>query len=151
MSQTSIRSLPSPVCAWAVNMPSTTVSCVLSLAYSWDSKLQILKEPIWQNLLPSSSGEPHYVVSGAILSKKSSRMADQALRVYGEAQQKAATRLSALCTSFCPLLMNGHSMAPTRTFVFGEAIYPLPNILQEVESSLPVQPRTSLPNCTLHS
>ena len=43
-------------------------------------------------------------------------MAAPVLGVYGEAQQKAETRLYALCLYFCPLLMNGHSMVLARVF-----------------------------------
>ena len=52
-------------------------------------------------------------------------------RVYDEAQQKAATRLFVFCVRFCPLLLSSHSMTPRGPFAPGEAIYPLPNVLQE--------------------
>lgn len=95
------------------------------------------------DLLSSSKWQPCCAVSGTILSQTRSHTAVQGLRVYGEAQQTAVTRLSAFCVCFCPLLMTGHSM-PTGSFVLGEPIHPLQNVLQEEECSLPVQPRGSL-------
>ena len=65
------------------------------------------------------------------------------LRVYGEAQQKAETMLSALCARFCTLLLNGHSMVPTGSFVLGEAIYPFymysrkENMLSQCDPGIP--------------
>lgn len=124
--------------------PASQFSCVLSRAHSWDSKFQILKDRQGLDPLPFSRGQPHSTVSGAVLFQKSSRKATQVPGVYDEAQRKAATNLSALCVCFCPLLLNGHSVAPSGSFVLEEAIYSLPNVLQEGERSLSAWPKGSL-------
>ena len=80
---------------------------------------------------------------GAILSQKSSHLATQVLGIYGEAQYKAVTWLSALCVNLCPLLLNSCSEAPAaqrhqQVFCPWRGNHPLPNALQEGECSLPV-------------
>lgn len=82
-------------------------------------------------------------VPSAALSLKSSSMALQVPGVYGEAQQNTSTRLSALCTCLCPVLLNGCSMVAAEFLVLGEAFYPLPNVLQEEERFLLVRTRGS--------
>ena len=70
--------------------------------------------------------------------------------MYSVALWKATTKSSALCTHLCPLLMKGLLLVPAGSFVLGEAIYPLPNVLQEGECSFywdPGDPYTML--CTL--
>ena len=58
--------------------------------------------------------------------------------IYGVAHLRVAKRLYALCVCLCPLLMIGLLLVPMGSFVLGEAIYPLPKVLQEGECSLPL-------------
>lgn len=47
--------------------------------------------------------------------------------IYGEAQKKVSTRLSAFYIHLCLLLLNSCSTVPSRNFFLGEAIYSLSN------------------------
>ena len=79
--------------------------------------------------IPSHRGELCRAAPGAVLPQKSSPMVGQVSSVYGETQRKAA--LSTLCTCLCLLLLNCHSKVTAKSFVLGEAIYPLSNVLRE--------------------
>lgn len=128
-----------PFCAQAVNTQPLVYLLWLSLARSYDSELQILKDPAHAGSTPlQGASRSCSAAPGAGLSQKSSRTTEQVPGVYGETQQKAAARLSTLCLHLCPLVLNGCSKAPARSFVLEEAIYSLPNALQEMQRSLPV-------------
>lgn len=124
--------------------PGPEFYCVLSLTSGWGSKLQILKSHMaWTHSPPlEESLATLWLVP--FFSQESNCTAAQLLEVYGEAHQKPTTRLSAVCACFCPLQVNRLSMMTAASFVLGKAIYPLPNIIQEGEHSLPACPRGSL-------
>lgn len=77
------------------------LSCVLSLACGWDSKRQILKDWAWHGPIPSSRGQSRHTMSMPFCPRESHTPARMP-RFYGEAQQKAATRLFALCAPLSP-------------------------------------------------
>ena len=81
------------------------------------------------DLLSSPGGESCCAVLGTVLFQKSSCLVTAVPGIYDEAQQKAMARLSALYAFFCPLLLNGSSKVPGGSFILGEAICPLLNVL----------------------
>ena len=88
-------------------------------------------------------GEAHSAAPGTILFQKSSLLDGQGPGVFGEVQWEVVTRLSAFWVCLCALLWNGLSLASGRPFTLGEAIYLLPNVLQQGAHCLPVRPRAS--------
>lgn len=55
-------------------------------------------------------------------------------------RKKSVSRLSALWTLPCPLMLNGHSVASGGPFVLEKAVYTCSHLLQEGIHSLPVWP-----------
>jgi len=135
VSQAFVRSLPSTCLCPLSACPAPQVSCVLSLASNWDSKQQILKDPAVLGPSPLFwRRASQHAARHCSAPERQSHVYMSAWSLW-EAQQKAATRLSAFYMCLCPLLLNGHSVAPGRTFVLGEAIYTLSKVLQEGECS----------------
>lgn len=113
------KSLPSCVPHFLRSMPlnlsvsrpwthlAPQVSCVLSLAMDWDSKLQILKDWLGTDLVLSSHRESNSLLlalpcpRGAVPGP-----AVQVPGVYDEAQETAETTLSTLCACLCVLWLN---------------------------------------------
>lgn len=80
--------------------PAPQLSCVLSLAWGWESKHKILKDLALHRPSPFFWLEPFHAVSGE---KQSHTYA--MYRLYDVTPWKSATRLLPLCMCFCPLLM----------------------------------------------
>ena len=119
---------PQPVCGQLVAHHSPQFSGVLSI---WWRGFKIINCKVfgstWTHSLPCSitALNPAPFCPG----KKNSCTPAPVPRVYGEAQQRASTRLSALCVHLCPLLLNCCSIPPRGSFVLREERYPLPNAL----------------------
>ena len=110
----------------------------------WDSQLQILNKgtsTIWISFLLHARASLISDCCPFFPQKESSPCA--LYRIYGVAPWKAV-RLSTLCMSLYPLTTIGYLLVPAGSFVLGEETNPFPNVLQEVEQSLPVAPRRSL-------
>ena len=98
---------------------------------------------LWGNAPFSGVDRPHQLCLVSFVPEKQSH-ACTVPGIYSVAQRKAATRLSTLCTCLCPLPIKGYLLSLAGSFIFGEAIYHLPSVLQEEEYSLPVLSRRSL-------
>lgn len=122
----------------ATDPPAFYRWCVLGF------KTPNFEEPaLWGNAPFSGVDLPHQLFVVSFVPEKQSH-ACTVPGIYGVAQRKAATRFSTLCTCLCPLPIKGYLLSLAGSFVFGEAIYHLPNVLQEEEYSLPVLSRRSL-------
>lgn len=144
--------------ARAISTPGTHVSCIY-LWRGWDSTPNLVCFIFGAQLeskLPNLKGlgttwiRSLFQIRGSLpsdlcsLSQKKWSPACAMCEFYAMAMQKGTIRLSNLCGSLSPLLMKGYLLVPARAFVPGEAIYPLPSVLQEVEQSFPVQPQRPL-------
>ena len=82
--------------------PTLQFSCVLSLVQLGLKTSNLKGHSIaWTCSFPPTES----LAALGLVSLKISHMAAQVLGSYREAQQKAATRLFALCVGFCPLLI----------------------------------------------
>ena len=118
-------------------------SCVLSPWVSWlGFQTPNFRDPRGADPCRSSGGGSHCTVAGASLSQKLV-VTWKCPRVYGKVKQKTGTK------AHCPqpvspiLLTNRAAQWHSPSFVFREAVPPLPNALQAGELFLPVRPRGS--------
>ena len=95
--------IPNLFVPWPLAYLVPQISCVLSLAGIWASKLHILKNLASHRPAPFPWRRDSQCWPSIILSQKSSLIAMKVSGVYHEAQGKAATRLSAHChVPLCP-------------------------------------------------
>lgn len=134
-------------CSGSPHLSVEQLSCFLSLMHSLDSKLQILKGLVPLGSASSSGLEPLCALTSALCPTERVPCLCSVQYLWCR-QHKAMNSLCTSCGSLCALPMKGCLLAPSGSFVLGEAIYPLPNVLQEGEQSLPVWHRRSL--CHLH-
>lgn len=126
--------------ARAISAPGTQLSCILSLAHVWDSKLLILEEPTPLEYALSSGLESHRALTSTLCCTKAAvpRMPDA--QILPVAPQKAATGVSSLCVLLRPCWWKALAGA----LVLGEEICRLQIVLQEGNPSLWAWPRRSL-------
>lgn len=111
--------------------------CVLSRAHSWDSKsnLKGLKKTGICFLPPEESVIA--LCPALLCPRRAVTWLCSFLESLLKNNQNVATKLSALCTHLCPLLLNGCSVVPARSLIL-ERQYTLPNRLHEGEYSFSV-------------